>query len=148
MSRGRVFQQDSDCGGAVVVGIEAVYVYAMPEYVGHAVVEVHNARNVSRLGVCQAAEEGAKASIGDRRPSVVAASAHPLFGAPSDELLLIFCGATRKQGVDNSVAHSMTKQHEMRVAKVRVVDGGAVLWCSNRAGVDVVKIVVREPPAP
>ena len=108
VSRGPVIQQESDCGGAIVVGIEAVYVYAMPEYVRHAVVEVHNARNVSRLVVCQAAEEGAEAAIGDRRPSVVAANAHPVFGAPSDELLLIFCGATRKQGVDNSVAHSMT----------------------------------------
>jgi hypothetical protein len=79
----------------------------MPEYVRHAVVEVHHTRNVSRLVVCQAAEEGAEAAIGDRRLSVVAAGAHPVFGAPLDELLLMFCGATRKQGVDNLVAHSM-----------------------------------------
>jgi hypothetical protein len=66
VSRGRVIEQESDGGGADVVGIEAVYVYAMPEYVRHVVVEVHHARNVSRLVVCPAAEEGAEAAVGDR----------------------------------------------------------------------------------
>jgi hypothetical protein len=58
--------------------------------------------------VCQAAEEGAEAAVVDRRPGVDAASAHLVFGAPSDELLLIFRGATREQGVDNSVAYIVT----------------------------------------